>query len=119
MIPRTVRAGLPVRIPSQTQIRTGNLLGSGTWRGKSFAPGTRRPVVSGGSRMRALVMADATPMGVRQRNLHLVTSAFEAAEVPYFCRPTDGLRSSVVVLVEYLHAATDALRRLDEHVAGV
>jgi Stealth protein CR2, conserved region 2/Stealth protein CR3, conserved region 3/Stealth protein CR4, conserved region 4/Stealth protein CR1, conserved region 1 len=116
MIPRTARAGLVARIPSTTQVRIGKLLGSGTWRRKSFAPGTRRPVVNGGARMRALVMADATPMGVRQRNLHLVTSALDAAAVPYFCRPTDGLRSSVVVLMEHLDAATNALRRLDEHV---
>jgi hypothetical protein len=98
------------RIPSTTKLRVGRFLSSGTWRNREYPVGGRRPVVNGGKPVRALVVTDATPMGVRQRNLGLVVGALDAANIPYFCRPTDSLRSSVVVAVKFLDDAVAALR---------
>lgn len=109
MFPRFIRDRLLARIPSQRKLQLGRLISAGIWRERSFPDGVRRPVINGGSRRQALVIANATPIGVRQRNLQLVTDALDAAGLWYFCRPTDGLRSAVVLRVADLDRARSVL----------
>jgi hypothetical protein len=111
MLPMSTRNRLLRHIPASTRLRIGRLVSSGTWHDRPYPAGSRRPVLNGRKIMWALVLPYATPMYVRQRNLELVTTALEEANVPYFCRPGDGLRSSVVVPAKFVNDATGMLRQ--------
>lgn len=110
IVPARLRARVDRRLPARVRLAIGRFVSSGTWHDKPYPPGSRRPVLAGYRVMWALVLPYATPMYARQRNLEMVTTALDEANVPYFCRPTDGLRSSVVVPVRYFDEAAGMVR---------